>query len=319
MILVKNTVVKILLVCIWLSISIAYADAGVPGKKKKKKPAVEIFILAGQSNAVGFNSANLFEGGIEQFNKKFIYPSTVLFWGGSNALKSYANRWIPLKTGVSDISTEPSYANAFGPEIGFAGTMSDSLRGRQIAILKYAVGGTGIARSSDYSDYIPSLKGYNDKGMNWHYPEAGGATGVLYENLMQNIQQAIDSLKQEYRHCVIRGFLWMQGEHEAGISATMASDYKDLLSHFFTSVRKQLGLKHLPVVIGEVNKNTWAFGDLARQRQLEYCALDPLCKLVRTTDLTRNGNGDTAHFDAQGMLLLGQRFAWQMLLLLKNR
>ena len=65
--------------------------------------------------------------------------------------------------------------------------------------------------------------------------------------------------------------------------------------------------------------NTWAFGDLVRQRQAEYCAMDPYCKLVRTTDLSRNGNGDTAHFDVEGMLLLGEQFARQMLVLLKSK
>lgn len=309
---------KTLFACIWLVLSTTHAIADSTGKKKKKKAIVEVFILAGQSNAVGFNNAALYKDGIESFNKKFILSSKVLLWPGSNAREGFANKWNNLQIGISDISGETAYKNAFGPEIGFAKTMTDSLQGRQIAILKYAVGGTGIARSSDYNDYIPSLKGYNDKGINWHYPEPGRPTGILYENLMQNIRQAMDSLKKEYRHCVIRGFIWMQGEHEAGISRTMASDYKDLLFHFFNSVRKDLKQPKLPVVIGEVNMNTWAFGDLGRQRQAEYCAMDPRSKLVTTTDLTRNGNGDTAHFDTEGMLLLGRRFAKQMLLLLKS-
>ncbi|MGN6435900.1 MAG: sialate O-acetylesterase [Agriterribacter sp.] len=288
-------------------------------KKKKKKARVEVFILAGQSNAVGFNNAAHYKGGIENFNKEFVDASTVLLWPGSNARQEFANRWTKMQTGVSEISVQAAYAYAFGPEVGFGKVMADSMTDRQIAVLKYAVGGTGIARSSDYNDYIPSLKGYNDKGLNWHYPEAGRDAGILYKNLLQNIQQAMDSLRKAYRHCAIRGFIWMQGEHEAGISQTMANDYSDLLLHFFASIRKQLNIQQLPVVIGKVNANTWAFGDLARQRQREYCATDPYCKLVTTTDLTRNGNGDTAHFDTEGMLLLGERFAAQMLVLLKKR
>ena len=34
----------------------------------------------------------------------------------------------------------------------------------RIAIIKCAVGGTGIARSVDYRDYGPSLKGFKDQG-----------------------------------------------------------------------------------------------------------------------------------------------------------
>ncbi|MGN6494355.1 MAG: sialate O-acetylesterase [Agriterribacter sp.] len=316
----KCRMMKPLFACLLPLLITAHAFAGIVIKKKKKKKArVEVFILAGQSNAVGFNNAARYKDGIENFNQEFVDASTVLLWPGSNARKEYVNRWTKMQTGVSDISEETAYSYAFGPEVGFGKMMADSMSDWHIAVLKYAVGGTGIARSSDYNDYIPSLKGYNDKGLNWHYPEAGRVTGILYKNLLQNIQQAMDSLRKTYPHCVIRGFIWMQGEHEAGISQTMANDYKDLLLHFFESIREQLNIPQLPIVIGEVNSNTWAFGDLARQRQREYCATDPHCKLVTTTDLTRNGNGDTAHFDVEGMLLLGQRFAEQMLVLLKNK
>lgn len=316
----KNSVlIKSMLVFACIALIAVNAGAAISIKKKKKKKAVvEVYILAGQSNAVGFNNAALYKGGIENFTRKFIDASNVLLWPGSNARGEYANRWTKIKIGISDISAEGGYANAFGPEVGFGKMMADSLPNRQIAIIKYAVGGTGIARSSDYKDYIPSLKGYDDRGMNWHYPEAGREAGMLYSNLLQNIQQAMNALKKEYRHCIIRGFIWMQGEHEAGISPSMASDYKDLLFHFFKSIRNELNLQYLPVVIGQVNLNTWAFGDLARQRQAEYCATDKYSRLVTTTDLARNGNGDTAHFDVDGMLLLGERFAEQMLQLLKE-
>ncbi|MBX3255148.1 MAG: hypothetical protein KF862_13475 [Chitinophagaceae bacterium] len=303
---------------------IVLATAGVfaqdlKTKREKKKIPIDVYILAGQSNAVGFNNAMLYEGGIGKFNKKFTRHSKVLLWAGSNAREGYANKWSNLQIGISDISVEIAYKHAFGPEIGFAQTMSVKMPGKKIAIIKYAVGGTGIARSSDYNDYIPSLKDYDDKDINWHYPGLNSEAGVLYKNLFKNIQAAIDSLKKINYSCNIAGFIWMQGEHEAGISPTMANDYKDLLFYFFNSVRRDLNLPKLPVVIGGVNMNTWAFGDLARQRQAEYCSMDPYSKLVTTTGLSRNGNGDTAHFDAEGMLLLGQRFAQQMLVLLKKR
>ncbi|MFT3701248.1 MAG: sialate O-acetylesterase [Agriterribacter sp.] len=283
-----------------------------------KKKVVHIFILAGQSNAVGFNEAATYKAGKDSFDMRFLNHSRVLFWPGTNAVKGVAGRWIALQTGASNMPGWP-YKNAFGPEIGFAHTIQTLMPGEDIAILKYAVGGTGIARSSDYHDYIPSLKGFDDKGQNWHFPEPGKQTGELYIQFMNNIRNGMDSLKKIYRHCRIRGLIWMQGEHEAGISKTMAGDYAILLAGFIQSIRKDLQIKHLPVVIGQVNLNTWAFGDLARQRQMEYSATDPYSKLIQTTDLPRNGNGDTAHFDAEGMLLLGERFAEEMLQLLKAR
>lgn len=310
---------KALILHICFALAIANAFENVANRKcEPEKKSIDVYILAGQSNAVGFNNAALYEGGVENFSSKFIQDSRVLLWAGSNARADFANKWSSLQIGVSEIAVDAAYKHAFGPEIGFAKTMTAKMPGRQIAIIKYAVGGTGIARSSDYNDYIPSLKDYYDKGINWHYPEANRKAGALYTNLFENIAAAIDSLKKLNYSCNIAGFIWMQGEHEAGISATMASDYKDLLLHLFSSVRKDLNQPELPVVIGQVNSNTWAFGHLARQRQAEYCATDPHSKLVTTTDLSRNGNGDTAHFNAEGMLLLGERFAEQMLLLLKQ-
>lgn len=71
-------------------------------------------------------------------------------------------------------------SGAFGPEIAFAHAMEQRMPGATIAMVKYAAGGTGIARSVDYTDYIPAVAGYNDKGRNWHPPTDGREAGALY-------------------------------------------------------------------------------------------------------------------------------------------
>ncbi|GAI45292.1 unnamed protein product, partial [marine sediment metagenome] len=58
-----------------------------------------------------------------------------------------------------------------------------------------------------------------------------------------------------------------QGEHEAGLSRKMAEDYDKLLADFMRAVRRDLKTPSLPFVIGQVNSHTWAFGDIARDRQ----------------------------------------------------
>jgi len=285
-----------------------------------KNHIVKVFILAGQSNAVGYNNINEFHGRKKIFCEAFNHQSKILFWPGSNARSGFANRWIKLRVGVSDISNyAPFKDNSFGPELGFGESLSEVLSGENIAIIKYAVGATGIAPSKNYHDYIPSLKGFDDKGRNWYPRVDGNGAGLLYENLMENIDSALASLKQEGRGYEICGFIWMQGEHEAGISKKMANDYGKLLTIFLESVRNDLGVKELPFVIGEVNSNSWAFGDIAREHQAEVCQKDPNSLLIKTTDLSRNGVGGLSHFDADGMLTLGNRFARGMLqLLMRN-
>jgi len=213
-----------------------------------------------------------------------------------------SNLWTTLRVGES---------GAFGPEISFAHAMEQALPGATIAIVKYAVGGTGIARSEDYTDYIPVVAGYNDKGRNWHPPTDGREAGALYRALITNVRNAVSALERGEKPWELSGFVWMQGEHEGSISRKMAENYERLLSDFIQSVRKDLQSPALPFAIGQVNSHTWAYGDIARKCQVEVCRKDKRTFLVETLDLPRV-NGDAAHFTADGMLTLGSRFAEAM-------
>ncbi len=289
-------------------------------KSTSQNHKLKVFIIAGQSNAVGYSNIEEYQGDTEYLQKNLKKLTKILFWPGSNAKQGFANTWTKLQVGVSEISEIESFKNGcFGPEIGFGLSLSKTMRDDEIAIIKYAVGGTGIARSIDYQDYIPSLKGFNDKGKNWYPPVNGKDAGLLYENLMLNIRNALNALKQEGRNYEILGFIWIQGEHEAGISKKMALDYGKLLTLFKTSVRNDLNIKDLPFIIGEVNSHTWAYGEIVRENQASVCQKDPNSLLIKTIDLSRNGVGGAAHFDANGMLTLGNRLAEGMLRLLGSR
>lgn len=271
---------------------------------------VMVFILAGQSNAVGYNHIRELHAVTPEVKEIIEGKSTTLFWPGSNAKPGFADTWIKLQPGGSGIAvSEPYKDGCFGPEIGFALDLQKMLPGNRIAIIKYAEGATGIARSTDYNDYIPALKGFDDKGRNWHPPGNGKPPGLLYSNLIENINSALAALKKKGLDAEICGFIWMQGEHEAGISRQMADDYEKILTGFREAVREDLNLENLPFVIGEINSHTWAFGDLARERQARACLKDPNSALIKTIDLSRGSIGGAAHFDADGMMELGRRFA----------
>jgi hypothetical protein len=297
-----------------------------PGKSNRflltanKEKPVMVFVLAGQSNAVGYNHISQLPPGDERLPLILDSLSGVLLWPGSNANPKYAGTWTNLKPGVSDISTNEPYKNGcFGPEIGFALTLKEIFREEKIAIIKYASGATGIARSSDYTDYIPALAGFDDQNLNWHPPGKGLDAGILYKGLIENIFAAIADLKAEGQSVKICGFLWMQGEHEGGISKKMALDYDKLLMRFRDSIYEELKISDVPFLIGEVNSHTWAYGDLARNSQAGACRRIEKCVLIKTTDLPRGGIGGEAHFNAQGMLLLGERFARGYLQIIDNK
>lgn len=270
--------------------------------------SIKVFILAGQSNAVGYNDFKEYSGDSNRLLEQVKALRHVRFWPGSNALKELQNRWTVLQLGASDISSDDPFMQSFGPEIGLAITLSNALPGEQIAIIKYAVGGTGIARSEDYTDYIPALKGFDDKGVNWHPSSDSKHAGLLYTTLIDNISKALTSLKNENQQYELCGFFWMQGEHEAGISKKMAEDYGSLLSTFRKAVRKDLNIKKLPFVVGEINDHTWSFAEIARSSQKRACLVEKYSVLIKTTDLKRGGKGGDAHFTSDAMIELGERF-----------
>jgi hypothetical protein len=288
-------------------------ESGMPGNPVTENRPVKVFILAGQSNAVGYNHIKELRVSRSFLTENSANLANVMFWPGSNARPGFENVWTKLQPGISEISVKEPYKDGcFGPEIGFALTLQKLLPGDKIAIIKYAEGGTGIARSLDYKDYIPALKDFDDKGKNWHPPVDGKEGGLLYKNLTDNIRKALENLKYQGLKYEISGFLWMQGEHEAGISKTMAEDYGKLLSLFRESVRHDLKIKKLPFIVGEINSHTWAFAGIARKQQTLACEKDPGSLLIKTTDLSRGSVGGAAHFDADGMMILGNRFAQGM-------
>ena len=161
-----------------------------------------------------------------------------MFWPGSNTPQTNDNLWTTLRVGES---------GAFGPEIAFASDMGQGLPGETIAIVKYAAGGTGIARSVDYTDYIPAAAGYNDHGRNWHPPTDDREAGALYRALIANVRNAMLALDRDGKRWELSGFVWMQGEHEASISRKMAEDYERLLSDFIRSGSSSLEIFPSPL------------------------------------------------------------------------
>lgn len=260
---------------------------------------IKVFILSGQSNAVGYNDHRQYRHGKLTLAEAFMNQPDILFWDASK------RSWTTLRVGGSGGSTP----HAFGPEIGFSHDMAKLLPNEQVAIVKCAAGGTGIARSRDYNDYIHSLKGFDDKDRNWHPPADGSAAGNLYQQLVKTVQDALAALERDGLNYEVSAFLWMQGEHEAGISARMADDYAMLLKSLMRSIRTDLKTPKLPFAVGEVNSHAWAYGEIVRKAQAEVCKEDSNSLLVKTTDLSRKGSGGAAHFDADGMIELGARFA----------
>lgn len=268
----------------------------------QEKP-IRVFVLAGQSNAVGYNHIREYKLGKAKFPEHLQKQEDILFWDTGKLASSVQNKWSQLTV---------SAKGSFGPEISFAYTMAKLMPKYRIAIIKCAFGGTGIAPSSRYKDFIPQLKNFDDKGKNWLPSPQGDKEGLLYQDLIANLRAAEKSSLLKNNKWRYAGLLWMQGEHEAGCSPSMAKDYGKLLKSLITSVRKELKSKKIPTVVGEINNHSWKFQDIARAGQKATCEELKNVSLVKTTDLPRGLSGGAAHFTCDGTLSLGLRFAKAM-------
>jgi hypothetical protein len=260
---------------------------------------VKIYVVAGQSNARGCNNHMECKKS-DVFPKEYEDQPVVLFWDTNERGERRSDKWSHL--GVPE-------TGAFGPEIGLAHELMLQNSGQRIGIIKCAAGGTGIARSADYDDYIASHENFDDHENNWHPPSEHSKTGRLYHSLIRNVCDALFALDNDHVDWELAGFIWIQGEHEAGISRKMTEDYATLLARFIAALRADSSSPSLPFVIGEVNSHKWAYGDMARTMQAKVCQEDRHAVLVKTADLSREGSGGPGHFDADGMLTLGIRCA----------
>jgi hypothetical protein len=257
---------------------------------------VDVILLAGQSNAVGFDA-----------DPNLLPPDPrdrhVLFWwrcgdpppdahdstsGGKWTYLQPQPKGNPLPV---DQDTRQfgnfSHANGgFGPEIEFARTLADN-DGHLVAIVKVAFSGTGI-----HTD--------------WN-PRDDGPSGACYRSLVTESRAAIRALSSRGLKPTLRAIAWVQGESDCNTKD--AGLYEARMSEFITDLRADLGAPRLFVLMG-LNDRFKGPDDpstkivVAAQkdvgRELAHCIY------VETAGASL---ANRYHFDAAGNLDVGRRFA----------
>ena len=171
---------------------------------------------------------------------------------------------------------EPLNPAGVGPGVAFAAEVAQA-EGVPVGLVPVARGGTGI--------------------QDW---QASRRDGSLYAEM---IKRALAASHQGE----IRGLLFYQGERDAQRdSADLASRWSERFERFSRDVRRDLGRPHLPIVFAQIGPNPKNL-DLWRVVQKEQAAVDlPHTAMVSTADVD---GAQGIHFDAQGYLEIGKRFA----------
>ena len=105
------------------------------------------------------------------------------------------------------------------------------------------------------------------------------------------------------------GLLWMQGESDA-MTLEFAQAFRHNQELLIARIREDLGTADLPFIMGQIVNRTnpkMVYAEMVRQAQAEVAAGDANTALVLTDDLSDRGDG--AHFTAEALMTLGERFA----------
>ncbi|MGI9237336.1 MAG: sialate O-acetylesterase [Woeseiaceae bacterium] len=276
-----------------------------------EEPTVyELYYLGGQSNMEGFGySAEL------AADTSVVSDDVMIFTGQmalDNATHGGVGRWQPLQpgfgTGFKTDGESIELSDRFGPELLFGQTMAQGRSGSKIAIVKYALGGSGLADGVGYG--------------NWHPDFSTGAGLNQYDHALKTLRNAlavtdIDGDGTPDR-LVPSGIVWMQGEADAYDSQAAADAYRANIERLMDLLRAALRVDDLPIVIGKITDSGMSddgsvmdFIGTVQEAQQNFVTNDPCAAYVTVTD-ELGYLDDGWHYDTQGFVELGSAFAHAM-------
>lgn len=259
------------------------------GETDLRKP-IRVFILSGQSNMEGL-------GGSGRLPAELAAQPDVKIW--SAILTG------PDPTAWKNLGGGFGVGKGFGPEVTLGHELKKGLPDTDIYLIKSARSGTAISKSARVN--------FDPDG-----------TNNEYTSLVRRVKAALGDLEKSGRAYSVEALFWMQGEADALDRHNLPDSpepsgerYAVNLRNFITSLREDLGFPDLPVFAGRLPSklaatvfrgNTFSKAPLVIEGQ-EKVARDPEMNtvLINTDDLSLGK--DRLHYDTQGQLDLGRRFA----------
>jgi len=286
-----------------LLIALASAASDAPTTYK-------LYYLGGQSNMEGFGyTSDLPEDLVAVSGDVMIFTGQMAL---DNKVHAGAGRWQPLQPGFGTGFTTDGKTNRlsdrFGPELLFGQTMARRSVGGKIAIIKYALGGSGLAQGVGYG--------------NWHPDFSEGAGLNQYDHALKTMRNAfavadIDGDGAPDR-LIPSGIVWMQGEADAFDGQAAADAYRANIERLMDLLRAALRVDDLPVVIGKITDSGMSedgsvmdYIGTVQDAQRDFVDSDECATYVTVTD-DLSYLDDGWHYDTDGFVRLGVAFAEAM-------
>ena len=126
-------------------------------------------------------------------------------------------------------------------------------------------------------------------------------------------EEAVRRTKEAMKFGTLKGIIWHQGEHDC---TGDLEEYKQLLIQLMTDLRKDLGNKKLPIVVGQISQWNWTKTEAGTQpfNDMIIHVSEFLSNTACATSegLTPYIGEHDPHFSAKSQRTLGQRYAEKM-------
>jgi hypothetical protein len=239
---------------------------------KDTSGTAKVFLLAGQSNMVGHGSVSELEEIEQSLNevRNDVFIASVI-----SPNKSINN-------------LQPGYGNnnnKFGVELKFGHVIGDNFDA-PVYLFKAAKGGTTIEELDD-----------------WRPQQHGGDANNLYAQMITEFNLFIETeLEDNDIDYEISGFIWFQGYND--VAQGFEANYQTNLSNLLSSVRADLDLPELPIVITQINDIQGAKGKVVMDAQATLANESALNTLVITGD-----QRPYYHYGSRSYVIIGDRIA----------
>ncbi|MBT8087907.1 MAG: sialate O-acetylesterase [Gammaproteobacteria bacterium] len=270
-----------------------------------------LYYLGGQSNMEGFGYVDeLPDAMAGQVGNVMIFTGQMAL---DNETHAGVGLWQPLEpgfgTGFKTDGKINELSDRFGPELLFGRSLSSHAPGTRIAIIKYALGGSGLADGVGYG--------------NW-YPDFSDGAGLnQYDHALKTMRNALAYADIDADGVADRlipsGIVWMQGEADAYHSQAAADEYRVNLQRLIGLLRAAMRVDDLPVAIGKITDSGMAddgtvmdYIETVQQAQRNFVDSDPCAAYVTVTDDLAYLD-DGWHYDTDGFVRMGTAFADAMI------
>jgi len=309
----KSTILLLALVCACSIIGAVFSFGGkTQVKAVENKGLINVYLIAGQSNAVGYGLDHTGEVAFQDSRFTTGYNNVLYYgeqerWEGSAGFTDFVN--VKVGQGVA--------VDRSGAEIGIASALADT--GTMNAVIKCAWGATHLYPDEVYSISYqqgtwtsPSYISENNISKNLNEK-----IGRMYTWWEQTVKTGLNKLVAKGYTPVVKGLWWMQGEAEM-FTEQMSSAYDELLTALIGDMRASLSsitgadCSETPFVFGLPIWNLKNSGtppyQLDVRDNMQKVANDSSIVNVDYVDCAGLFQHDDWHFDARGQKYLGEQF-----------